>query len=129
MGEQRRYDRFLLETEIDLIKPAEESNEAAIDNKKDDDDDSISRTKSKNLSASGICITTEAALITGDKYILRFTLPGQYDQIIVEGKVVWSKGYTSGHVELFDNGIEFTKISKDQHDLIEEFRLGSVYET
>lgn len=115
MKDKRRYDRFLLATEIDQHKKNDKKN--------------ITKTKSKNISLSGICITTDdEPLIKGGLYILRFILPGQSIQIVVEGKVVWNNGYTSGNAKLFDNGLEFINISKDQVDMIEEYKLGSVFE-
>ncbi|MBN2534916.1 MAG: PilZ domain-containing protein [Spirochaetales bacterium] len=116
MKENRRFDRFLLDIEIEHHKK--------------DDKKKLSRTKSKNLSKGGICITTDdGPLEKGEIYVLSFTLPGQSRQIIVEGKVAWNKKYTSINYELFDNGIQFINISNKQLEMIEEFRLGSVFET
>jgi Tfp pilus assembly protein PilZ len=115
MIEKRQYDRFLLVTEIDQ-------------HRKDDSENTIQST-SKNLSASGICITTENdPLIDGEIYVLCFILPGQSKQFMLEGKVMWSKRDTSGHVNLYDNGLAFTHITKEQREIIEEYRLGSVFE-
>jgi c-di-GMP-binding flagellar brake protein YcgR len=116
MKEQRKFDRFLLEMEIKHHKKGDKNTSA--------------RTKSKNISKGGICITTDdGPLEKGDTYILYFTLPGQSEQIRVEGRVVWNNKYTSASIELYDNGIEFTNISKKQLDMIEQYRLGSVFET
>ncbi|MBN2442469.1 MAG: PilZ domain-containing protein [Spirochaetales bacterium] len=115
MNEKRRFDRFLIVIEIDQHRK--------------DDNKNHSKTKSKNISTSGICITTDDdPLIKGEIYVLRFILPEQSKQIIVEGKVIWVHKYSEGSIGLFDNGLEFTKISEEQHNMIEEYRLGSVYE-
>lgn len=115
MKEKRKFDRFLLDIEIEHHKKDERENS--------------SKTKSRNLSKGGICITTDdGPLEKGEIYILYFILPGQSEQIVVQGKVVWNKGYKSSNLELFDNGIVFINISKKQRKLIEEYRLGSVYE-
>jgi c-di-GMP-binding flagellar brake protein YcgR len=116
MIEKRRFDRFLLDIEIEHYKKNNKENS--------------SRIKSKNISKGGICITTaDGPLEKGEKYILSFTLPHQSEQIVVEGKVVWNEAYTSLQHELYDNGIEFISISEKHLKMIEEYRLGSVFET
>jgi Tfp pilus assembly protein PilZ len=116
MEEKRRFDRFLLDIEIEHHKKGDESVSSV--------------TKSKNISRGGICITTDdGPLEKGDEYILNFILPGQSVQIVAEGKVVWNSSYVSGDIELYDNGIEFTNINDKQIKMIEEYRLGSVYES
>lgn len=115
MNEKRKFERFLLEIEIEHHKK--------------DDRGNSSSTKTRNLSKGGICITTDdEPLEKGEVYILYFTLPGQFEQFVVKGKVVWNKSYMSSNIELYDNGIEFINISREQLDMIEEYRLGSVYE-
>ena len=56
-------------------------------------------------------------------------LTGRDDQMVVEGKVVWTRSFTEGKTKLFDNGLEFININQEQLDIIDEYRLGSVYET
>ena len=112
--EKRRFQRFLLDTAIEL----------QTKNKK-----AKNQSKTKDLSKSGICITTsDKPLEKGQIYLLSFKLPNFSLQITVEAKVVWTNLYENHEAPLFDNGLEFTAIKQKYLDMIEEYSMGSVIE-
>jgi c-di-GMP-binding flagellar brake protein YcgR len=115
MNNNRKFDRFLLVTEIEQQR--KDSNE-------------YSKGQTKNISCGGICITTmEKPLDKGAYYMLRFTLPGYEENILeTEAKAVWNRNYKSGTLKIFDNGLEFIDIGEDILEKIGEYKIGSVFE-
>ncbi|MBN2097804.1 MAG: PilZ domain-containing protein [Candidatus Omnitrophica bacterium] len=68
----------------------------------------------KNISAGGLCLTTDEKLSTETPLQLELKLPDLKDTIRALGRVVWQKNFESGGKEpkiYFDTGIEFTGIS------------------
>jgi hypothetical protein len=114
MDDKRFYHRLLLETDIEHQNLKE---------------DMVSTGKTKDISAGGICITTEGdPLVNGDTYKLRFTFPGDADDIEVDGRAVWNRHYKAGQVDLFDNGIVFLDPTAEFLHIIEDFSIGAVSE-
>lgn len=114
MENRRKYLRYLLVTDIEPYKK-----------------NKIEKTKAKtkNIAEGGICITTvDKPLNKGDIYVLSFTIPGQTDSLVFEGKAVWSRKYQSETTDMFDNGIEFINADKNLLKKIEDFKLGAVFE-
>jgi len=79
----------------------------------------------KDISHGGVCITIKnTPLSIGDTYVINFRLPGNPEPIKAMAEVVWIKESNS----VFDNGLMFTRISRQARDLIDEFSIGSVEE-
>ncbi|MBN1697573.1 MAG: PilZ domain-containing protein [Spirochaetales bacterium] len=115
MNEKRKFDRYLLVTDVEQHKMQSKER---------------SRGKTKNISSGGICITTEdAPLGHGELYLLRFTLPESGNFIVeVKAKVVYNRHYFSGSHNLYDNGLQFVDIKKELLEQIDEYKIGSVFE-
>lgn len=76
---------------------------------------------SRDIGAGGICLILEEPLETGKMVHLRFTLPGQQQEICGFGKVVWSKKALQQHYLV---GIQFWAFEEDQKQAIETYLNG-----
>ncbi len=113
MGENRRFHRFLLSIDIGYCKEH---------TKKED------TSKTKNVSAGGVCITTTAGPLERDAiYTLTFELPDSQEVVTVKARVVWTKNDDHDRA-LFDNGLEFINMQEKYREAIEKYSIGSVIE-
>jgi c-di-GMP-binding flagellar brake protein YcgR len=113
MQENRKFHRYLLSIDIGYCK----------ENTKKED-----TSKTKNVSAGGVCITTSAGpLERGAVYVLSFQLPDSREAVTVKARVVWTKK-DDQHQALFDNGLEFINMREKYREAIEEYSIGSVIE-
>ena len=85
---------------------------------KDTDNSIYGYTYIKNLSKDGICIRTREDIKKGTNVFLKFMIPAIDTVIETNGKVKWSESVFD---ELFYAGVVFTKIQKDNQDLIASF--------
>ncbi|MGO9137422.1 MAG: PilZ domain-containing protein [Syntrophales bacterium] len=92
-------------------------------------------TRSKNVSADGICLTIPEKIDIGDVLRLKLSLQGENDFIIVTGKVVWVQGFSitqtifnhASHYKDYDCGIEFVDVDpKDQKKISRYLKLPSL---
>ena len=97
MDERRKFDRVILNVLIGYRKEAE----AAL----------------KNISESGICITTSVALVPGRFIKLLITLPDG-TEMKVKGKVAWSIRTDDSY---FENGIDFLPVGTYYRSLLAHF--------
>jgi c-di-GMP-binding flagellar brake protein YcgR len=112
--DKRKFHRYLLAIDIDFSK----ENTA---NKR--------RSKTKNVSVGGVCITTsEGPLELGGIYTLTFKLPDSSEAILTKAKVVWSKADMVNGQTLYDNGLEFINIEEKNRSAIADYSIGAVLE-
>jgi c-di-GMP-binding flagellar brake protein YcgR len=70
-------------------------------------------TRSKNVSAGGICLTVPEKIDIGALLRLKLSLQGEDDFITVKGKVVWVEEFSINHMsdqKAYDCGIEFVDV-------------------
>ena len=66
----------------------------------------------KNVSAEGMCLTTDRKLLKGDRLYLEVYLPGSSEAVPMEGEVRWCKhGRTKGKKARYDIGVQLEKVS------------------
>ena len=91
-------------------------------------------TRSKNVSAGGICLTIPEKIDIGAVLRLKLSLQGEDDFIIVTGKVVWVQGFSitqtilnhTSHYKNYDCGIEFVDVDpQDQKKISRYLKLPS----
>src|SRR5512136_703709 len=78
-------------------------------------------TRSKNVSAGGICLTIPEKIDIGALLRLKLYLQGEDDFIIVSGEVVWVKEFSINHTsdyKAFDCGIEFFDVGPQDQEKI-----------
>ncbi|MBN1410284.1 MAG: PilZ domain-containing protein [Spirochaetales bacterium] len=109
---KRHYHRLLLVTDVEYNT---------------EDAGSMEKSRSKDISQGGICITTsEKPLPMGKICNLRISMPESKEQIIVKGRVMWNREYETGAVKLYDNGLEFIDLEEEFAEIIKEYSIGSV---
>ncbi len=114
MSEKRKFIRYFLAIDIDYSKENTAQKQ---------------RSKIKNVSLGGVCITTsEGPLELNRLYSITFNLPESSQPISTKAKVVWSKADTVNGQELYDNGLEFINIEEKNRSAIEEYSIGAVLE-
>ena len=70
-------------------------------------------TRSKNVSAGGMCLTIPEKINIGALLRLKLSLQDEVSFNIVEGKVVWVEEFSVNDYKTYDCGIEFVvKIKK-----------------
>jgi hypothetical protein len=79
------------------------------------------QSKTKDLSQGGICLITSAPLVKDAVISLSFKLHGSSKLIEVYGKVAWTQAFAIGNQMGYDNGIEFTKVSDEDREIIEKY--------
>ncbi|PIU41718.1 MAG: hypothetical protein COS99_03930 [Candidatus Omnitrophica bacterium CG07_land_8_20_14_0_80_42_15] len=77
-----------------------------------------SKTKSKDISISGIQFPINRLIKKGTKLKIEINPPHEQTPIVTHGKVVWVKESTDRYNENLDAGIKFSKI-----DLGEQYKL------
>jgi PilZ domain. len=78
-------------------------------------------TKTRNISAGGICLIAEEKLNPGAVLELNFNLPEQKPAIKATGKVVWVKPFKiASEQEHFDCGVEFSVINQQDQNKINQ---------
>ena len=112
--DKRRFHRYLLAIDIECAKENTEHKR---------------RSKTKNVSVGGVCITTsEGPLDLNGIYALTFKLPNSNEPILTKAKVVWSKADIVNGRELYDNGLEFIHIDEKNRSAIQDYSIGAVLE-
>jgi c-di-GMP-binding flagellar brake protein YcgR len=91
-------------------------------------------TRSKNVSAGGICLTIPEKIDIDAVLRLKLSLQGEDDFFIVTGKVVWVQGFSitqtifnhTSHYKDYDCGIEFVDVDpQDQKKISRYLKLPS----
>lgn len=78
-------------------------------------------TKTRNISAGGICLIADEKLNPGAFLELNFSLPENKPAIKATGKVVWVKPFKiATEKEHFDCGVEFSAITQQDQDKINQ---------
>ena len=109
MNEKRRFLRLNSTVEIQYTILGKELQEDV-------------KTKTKNISAGGLCIIAHESL--EKDYILGISiyLPGEALPITAKGRVVWIKPFQIGKEEQhYDVGVEFTEIDTEDRKKIDQF--------
>ena len=117
MEEKREFARLDLNVKVDWKKISETS-----EPKQEYSD------KTKNISAGGLCLVVYEKLNVGEKLQIEMELPSK-KVINAEGKVVWISEYEIlGREEekIYDIGVEFMKISKEEREEINKFVFASL---
>lgn len=86
-------------------------------------------TRSKNVSAGGICLTIPEKIDIDAGLRLKLSLQGEDDFIIVTGKVVWVQGFSitqtifnhTSHYKDYDCGIEFVDVDPQHQKKISRY--------
>jgi c-di-GMP-binding flagellar brake protein YcgR len=80
------------------------------------------KTKSRNISAGGICIIASEKLEIDDILVISITVPGETLPVVTKGRVAWIKPFEIGKEgQHFDVGIEFIEISPEDRKKIEQY--------
>ena len=86
-------------------------------------------TRSKNISAGGICLAISEKIDTGALLRLKLFLQGEDDFVIVTGEVVWVEEFSindTADYKAYDCGIEFFDFNDlDQEKIIRYLELPS----
>lgn len=117
MEEKREFARLDLNVKVDWKKISE-----TYEPKQEYSD------KTKNISAGGLCLVVYEKLNVGEKLQIEMELPSK-KVINAEGKVVWISEYEIlGREEekIYDIGVEFMKISKEEREEINKFVFASL---
>lgn len=79
--------------------------------------------KTRNISAGGICIMTEEAFRAGDMLKLELTLPQDPPTVYAVGRVSWIKTFTiiPEQKERYDVGVEFVEISDPDREKVRKY--------
>lgn len=77
--------------------------------------------KTRDLSAGGICMMSTTPLVKGTILSLKFRLHGTDKVINVLGKVVWTQAFSIGNQIGYDNGIEFVSMSEEDRAIINTY--------
>ncbi len=105
--EQRRFPRLHLKTAIqfrNISKPSQ----------------SFAGSLCKNVSASGLCLTTKGFLAKESRWVLLVSMPGvAREPIRLIGQVVWSKQQPLS--EACESGIQFVGVTADDKGTIADF--------
>jgi len=112
MEERRKYPRLKFNVDVDY-KILRENGFIAT------------KVETKDIGAGGICIVSLEKFDVGNSLSLKFSLPGVNKPIKAIGRVAWVAefsvgGDTPSHTA-YDTGIEFTEISDDDREKINEY--------
>ena len=117
--ERRKYVRLDLETEINFqIKPEKESSGQA-------DAKSFSAI-TKNLSAEGICFTSQQRLEPGNILKLEVFLPAQSQPLRLEGRVAWIQPFKQEDRQMFNVGVKLFTIDRADENRFLGFICGKM---
>ncbi|MCX7957415.1 MAG: TIGR02266 family protein [Deltaproteobacteria bacterium] len=75
----------------------------------------------KNISASGLFVPTVNPKKVGERFKLKFRLPGSMKDIVVTAEVVWSRLYSDSDEYEPGMGIRFAEISEEDAESIRQF--------
>ncbi len=75
----------------------------------------------KNISASGLFVPTVNPKNVGERFRLKFRLPGSEREIIVLAEVVWNRSYSDSDEFEPGMGIRFVEISDEDAESIRQF--------
>jgi len=80
------------------------------------------KSKTKNISAGGICLIADEKLNPGTLLELNFHLPDKAITIRAKGRVAWVNPFKiANEKERFDCGIEFVEISPKDQKIINQY--------
>ncbi|MBN2441463.1 MAG: PilZ domain-containing protein [Spirochaetales bacterium] len=101
MSEKRRFQRYNITVSVSYMNT---------------DDTKTTDAQSKNISSSGICLSSIQPMKLKSTVKLTFSMESQ--TIHVLGRVIWSEQVLP---RLFDNGIEFLSMSEEHLKVIEKY--------
>ena len=81
------------------------------------------KSKSRNISAGGICIMTGESLKAGDVLKIEIILPENPPIVHALGKVSWIKpfGYLDEKKQRYDVGVEFVEIDERERERVNKY--------
>ena len=80
------------------------------------------KTKTRNISAGGICIIADEKLETDSVLVLSVFLSAEQNPVIAKGRVAWIKPFEIGKEgQHFDVGVEFIEIGQEDRKKIEQY--------
>lgn len=80
------------------------------------------RTKSRNISAGGICIIAYEELATDSILLVSIYLPQENEPIITKGRVAWVQPFEIAREgRHYDIGVEFIEISPEDRKKIDQY--------
>jgi|YNPNPStandDraft_1061719.scaffolds.fasta_scaffold91311_2 uncharacterized protein (TIGR02266 family) len=74
-----------------------------------------------NISAGGLFISTVNPRDIGERFKLKFKLPGTTKEIVVTAEVVWKRTYSQSEEYEPGMGIKFVEISEEDAEAIRRF--------
>lgn len=111
--ERRRYIRLEVPINIVIRKQAEPTKDYKI--------------PSKNISASGTLVEIEDQLPAGSLLELKLIIPEAPNPVHATGEVVWTTKDPDRNI--FNTGIQFTKIEEDNKNTFLKFLCDSIYKS
>jgi c-di-GMP-binding flagellar brake protein YcgR len=83
-----------------------------------------SSTDTRNVSLGGLSFMSFDRLVPGDTLKMKLTVPGLSQPLAVRARVIWCSPTKLGGIEtdeVFDTGIEFTEISEEDRERLNQF--------
>ena len=112
--ERRKYERF--DTEVKIYFHVDYDIETTVkfqvvDKKKAKASSPKYSALSKNVSAEGLCFTSEKELREYDILLLEVYLPDEKNPILMEGEVRWSQPISSNETNKFNAGVKLITVN------------------
>ena len=112
--ERRKYERF--DTEVKIYFHVDYDIETTVkfqvvDKKKAKASSTKYSALSRNISAEGLCFTSEKKLEERDSLILEVYLPDEKDPIPMEGEVRWSQPISPNETNKFNTGVKLITVN------------------
>jgi len=111
MDIDRRYPRINLSCDIEYV----------IDNHLPEHEHKIENSKTKDISAGGMCFITYNQLPIGTILNLKFKLASEKQPFSVKGKIIWTVNFDIGGMKGWDNGIEFIDIQENDQQHLHKY--------
>ncbi|MBN2097866.1 MAG: PilZ domain-containing protein [Candidatus Omnitrophica bacterium] len=107
--ERRKYVRFNVQTKVNF---------QVVPEKKESAPSTRVEGISKNISAEGICFSSEKKLTPGSKLELEIFLPNEPEPLLLMGEVKWSEasGQQQTGKTLYDTGVQLFNIAPNDEN-------------
>lgn len=114
MQERRRYVRLNIPLEVSYIPEGKEGRRL--------------KSITKNISPNGARFVIEDKLPKGAILDLEIKIPTRTEPISIKAKVIWTKEEVEKGKNIYDAGLEFVQISKENKSLFFQYLCNLMYE-